>query len=75
LPYLGDGEQLALLRQRFIILATGEGRWEAPGESWQLAHVLGKKGIPNRVDPWGREWDHDWVTWRAMLPRYLAEHA
>jgi esterase/lipase superfamily enzyme len=75
LPYLGEGEQMATLRQRFIILATGLGRWEAPGESWRVAQVLGAKGIPNRVDPWGPEWDHDWDTWRAMLPRYLGEHA
>ena len=38
-----------------------------------IADVLGAKGIPNRVDPWGREWDHDWPSWRAMLPRYLDE--
>ena len=29
--------------------------------------------IPNRVDQWGEEWDHDWPTWRAMLPLYLDE--
>lgn len=75
LPYLQGGRQLALLRQRLIVLATGEGRWEAPAESWRTASILGKKGIPNRVDPWGQEWDHDWTTWRAMLPRYLDEHA
>ncbi len=75
LPYLQDGPLLDKLRQRFVILATGEGRWEAPGESWRAAHVLGSKGVPNRVDLWGREWDHDWQTWRAMLPKYLAEHA
>jgi esterase/lipase superfamily enzyme len=33
--------------------------------------VLGARGIPNRVDPWGPEWPHDWQTWRAMLPMYL----
>jgi esterase/lipase superfamily enzyme len=75
LPRLAESEQLARLRRRLIILATGEGRWEAPQESWRAAHVLGAKGIPNRVDPWGNNWDHDWVTWRAMLPKYLAEHA
>jgi esterase/lipase superfamily enzyme len=68
-----DSEQLRLLRQRFVILATGEGRWEAPGESWAVARTLGARGIPNRVDPWGTEWDHDWITWRAMLPKYLDE--
>lgn len=73
LPNLEEGEQLHLLRQRSVVLATGEGRWEKPAESWRMAQVLGSKGIPNRVEPWGPEWDHDWPTWRAMLPRYLAE--
>jgi esterase/lipase superfamily enzyme len=70
LPDLG-GPVLDRLRQRFIILATGSGRWEDPSESWQVAELLGSKGIPNRVDDWGRQWDHDWPTWRAMLPLYL----
>jgi esterase/lipase superfamily enzyme len=73
LPDLPDGEQLRTLRQRFILLATGEGRWEDPGESWRMARVLGAKGIPNRVDPWGTDYDHDWPTWRTMLPKYLGE--
>ena len=75
LPHLGDSEQLAALRRRFIILATGEGRWEDPGQSWQAAHILGQRGVPTRVEIWGPERDHDWTTWRDMLPRYLAEHA
>ncbi len=68
-----DGPQLDLLRGRFAILASGDGRWENAGESWQMASALGAKGIPNRVDNWGAEWDHEWTTWRAMLPQYLAE--
>lgn len=74
-PGLPEGEILDNLRRRFVILATGEGQWEAPHESWRAASVLGAKGIPNRVDPWGTEWDHDWRTWREMLPRYLDELA
>lgn len=73
LPHLADENQLLALRERFVLLAFGEGRWEDPGESWRLASTLGAKGIPNRVDPWGPEWDHDWRTWRTMLPRYLEE--
>jgi esterase/lipase superfamily enzyme len=71
LPNLGEGAQLDHLRRRFVLLACGQGRWEDPGESWRMAGVLGGKGIPNRVDPWGHEWDHDWPTWRRMLPHYL----
>jgi esterase/lipase superfamily enzyme len=75
LPGLGDGPQLARLRERFIVLPTGQGRWEDAGESWRLADVLGRQRVPNRVDPWGPEWDHDWGTWRVMLPKYLEEFA
>lgn len=68
-----EGPQLDMLRRRFVVLPTGEGRWEDPGESWRMAQVLGSKGVPNRVDPWGPQWDHNWVTWREMLPKYLGE--
>ncbi|MEO1104914.1 MAG: alpha/beta hydrolase-fold protein [Pseudomonadota bacterium] len=66
-----EGPLLNQLRGRFVLLAYGEGRWENPDDSWRLANLLGAKGIPNRVDPWGSEWDHDWTTWREMLPKYL----
>ena len=33
------------------------------------------RGIPNRVDDWGTRYDHDWPTWREMLPKYLSELA
>ena len=71
-PTLG-GPHLDVLRSRFILFASGAGRAENMGESWAMADILGKRGIPNRVDPWGPEWHHDWPTWRAMLPRYLDE--
>jgi esterase/lipase superfamily enzyme len=70
-----EGPQLDLLRQRQVVLASGDGAWESVGESWNMASALGAKGIPNRVDNWGPEWAHDWPTWRAMLPQYLAELA
>jgi esterase/lipase superfamily enzyme len=72
LPRLGDGEQLGALRSRFALLVCGQGRWESPSHSWNLAHALGSRGIPNRVDLWGHEWDHDWPSWRVMLPLYLS---
>ena len=37
----------------------------------RAANILGMKGIPNNVEIWGKEWKHDWPTWRAMLPSYL----
>ncbi|MCA9689914.1 MAG: prolyl oligopeptidase family serine peptidase [Myxococcales bacterium] len=73
LPYMKECAHLERLRTRMVILATGEGRWEDPGESWRVARVLGARGVPNRVDLWGDRYDHDWVTWREMLPKYLAD--
>lgn len=70
-----EGPQLERLRSRYVLLASGEGRAEDITESWRVAHLLGLKGIPNRVDPWGAEWHHDWPTWRRMLPQYLDEFA
>jgi esterase/lipase superfamily enzyme len=68
-----NGASLEKLRTRFAILASGEGNAEDIGESWRAAHVLGSCGVPNRVDSWGPDWHHDWVTWRKMLPQYLEE--
>ncbi|MDX1516373.1 MAG: alpha/beta hydrolase-fold protein [Woeseiaceae bacterium] len=74
LPKL-EGQLLDLLRTRFVLMPSGEGDYEDIGESWRMAQVLGSKGIPNRVDPWGPHYRHDWVTWREMLPKYLDEYA
>jgi esterase/lipase superfamily enzyme len=73
IPDMKEGAHLAKLRQRFVLLAHGKGKWEAPEESWRVANVLGSREIPNRVDEWGSEWHHDWPTWRNMLPKYLDE--
>lgn len=70
LPAL-EGPQMERLRERFVLLASGEGRAEDIGESWRVAEVLGRMGVPNRVDSWGPDWPHDWPTWRAMLRKYI----
>ncbi|MBT8203499.1 MAG: hypothetical protein HKN74_11490 [Acidimicrobiia bacterium] len=71
LPGLTEDGSLGPLRTRFVVLATGAGRWEDPDESWRMAAALGARGIPNRVDVWSERHDHAWSTWREMLPLYL----
>ncbi len=70
-----NGDALEAVRKRYVVLASGEGDYEDIGESWHAARVLGDKQIPNRVDSWGRNYPHEWGTWRHMLPRYLEELA
>ncbi len=73
MPDLPEGPRLDRLRQRMVIIATGRGKNEDPAESWKVAHALGSRGVPNRVDLWSEEWPHDWPTWRKMLPQYIGE--
>lgn len=68
-----EGRHLDVLRTRFVLMPTGEGRAEDIGESWRMANALGRMGVPNRVDSWGPDVHHDWVTWRKMLPLVLGE--
>jgi len=72
-PSMPEDEHMQRLRERFILITHGDGRWEEPAQSWRIAEVLGAKGIPNRVDAWGTDYAHDWPTWREMLPKYLDE--
>ncbi|MBL8609863.1 MAG: hypothetical protein JNL38_21190 [Myxococcales bacterium] len=67
------GRHLDLLRTRHVLFASGEGRYEDIADSFRLARALGDKGIPNFVDSWGKDYHHDWVTWREMMPKYLDE--
>lgn len=73
LPLLPEGAHLDLLRKRFVLLAHGQGDYEDPEQSWRVERALGPKGVPNRVDAWSKDWRHDWVTWRRMLPQFLGE--
>jgi esterase/lipase superfamily enzyme len=73
LPNLSDERVLGQLRaKRHIHIVSGQGAYEAPDNSRQLAGVLAAKGIPHELDLWGFDMPHDWPTWRAMLPHYLA---
>ena len=73
LPHMPEGPHLELLRKRFALIVSGQGRWESPNQNWLIANALGGRGVPNRVVLWGHEWDHDWPSWRVMLPLYLNE--
>jgi len=66
-----EGPALEALREVRFLIATGTGRWEAPDESRQLAALLQDKGVPTQLELWGKDADHDWPTWRTMLPLFL----
>ena len=72
IPNLGDEWYLNNIRKsKHIHILTGSGDFEDPQGSRNISWVLNEKGIPHELDIWGKEWKHDWPTWRAMLPHYL----
>jgi esterase/lipase superfamily enzyme len=73
LPALEDEWYLSRLRNARILILSGQGAYEAPDRSRHLAHMLGSKGIPHRLELWGYDISHDWPTWRDMLNVYIPE--
>lgn len=54
-----------------IHIYTGSGSYEDPEGSKRFSSVLHQKGIQHDLDVWGADINHDWPTWRAMLPYIL----
>ena len=74
LKNLNDGNHLPRLQKAdSIVIATGQGAFEAPDRSRDLSAVLHSKGIPHLLELWGHDVRHDWEWWRKMLPYYLGK--
>lgn len=42
------------------------------GDNYNMAELLGRKGIPHRLDVWNNNMPHDWPLWRLMARSYFA---
>lgn len=74
LPQLGyDTEQYKNLQKCLFVLARGSGPYEATNYIERVAAVMKDRSIPHRVEIWGKDADHDWPTWRTMLPLFLSK--
>jgi esterase/lipase superfamily enzyme len=72
-PNMNDEHLLGQLRQKNIVIASGQGAYESPQSARNFSNVLNAKGIPHFLDLWGHDVTHDWPTWRKMLPYFLGE--
>ncbi len=68
---LGPSPMLDQVRRTRFVVATGQGRAEAPQESVDMAALLRSKGAQVDLEVWGHDVPHDWPTWRTMLPMFL----
>lgn len=74
LPGLTDAWYLDQYRQSNIIVGVGQGAWEDAmlADAYALKRILDEKGIPNWIDIWGYDVNHDWPWWRKMMPYFLS---
>jgi esterase/lipase superfamily enzyme len=71
IPNLEDHDTLEKHRGGRIVIATGSGSYEDPEANRRFSQVLHSKSIPHELDVWGQDINHDWPTWRRMLPHFI----
>ena len=65
--------RLQELRRRRIVVACGEGTYETPAESRELAAAFRACGVSSELRLLGPTKAHDWTSWRELFPQLLAE--
>jgi esterase/lipase superfamily enzyme len=71
LPKLTDENILNQLRNKSIVITSGQGAYESPASAKNLSDILHALNISHWFDLWGHDMTHDWPTWRKMLPYFL----
>jgi len=73
LPNMNDPWYIDQYCQSKIMVAAGQGAWEDDmlADTRELKRILDEKGIPNWIDIWGYDVNHDWPWWHKMLPYFL----
>ena len=70
LPNMNDNWFLDHYRQMKIVLAAGD--WDiCLGDNFQMADILGRKGIPHWLDVWTGGERHDWPLWQRMAVKFF----
>jgi len=73
LPRLEDSWYLDKIRSsKHVHIYTGSGAYEDPEASRRFSGILHQKAIPHDLGIWGKDINHDWSTWRNMLPHILS---
>lgn len=66
-----DHPFIPLYNQKKAVICVGQGPWELPASTRQLADILAAKGISAVVDYWGFDSSHDWYWWHKQAAYFL----
>ncbi len=70
LPNLSDRWFLDRYANMRIVLAAGD-HDSSLGENYQIAAILGSKGIPHSLDIWTESQSSDWPVWQQMAVKFF----
>ena len=66
-----DHPYIPLYNRARSVICVGQGPWEMPETTRQMAQILNSKGIHTWVDFWGYDCAHDWPWWYKQVVYYL----
>ena len=70
-PHITNHDLLESIRSTHITIVSGQGDYENPDYSEEMAGILEAKGISANLDLWGSDVKHDWPWWERMLNHYI----
>ena len=66
-----DHPYIDLYNQKKSVICVGQGPWEMPETTAQLAHIFYEKNIHTWVDFWGYDCAHDWDWWYKQTQYFM----
>ncbi len=66
-----DHPYIELYNKKRAVICVGQGPWEIPDTTRELAHIFSEKGINVWVDFWGYDCKHDWDWWYKQVQYFL----
>ncbi len=66
-----DHYYIGMYNAQKAVICVGQGAWEIPDTTRQLADIFAEKGINIWVDFWGYDCNHDWDWWYKQVVYYL----
>ena len=66
-----DHPYIPIFNRQRAAICVGQGDWERPETTFQLAELLRRKDIHPWVDIWGRDVVHDWPWWYQQVTYFV----
>lgn len=66
-----DHPYIEIFNRQRAAICVGQGNWEMPETTFQMADILRGKGIHTWVDFWGYDCTHDWPWWYMQVTYFV----